>query len=64
MKSDIPVLSADSTEKYGFYDRLKAEFPSQILVDVAEVCDLAAFIARILNLKNRSTTARVTSKQN
>jgi len=41
MKSDIPVLSADSTEKYGFYDRLKAEFPSQILVDVAEVCDLA-----------------------
>jgi len=27
--------------QYGFYDRLKAEFPSQILVDVAEVCNLA-----------------------
>lgn len=27
--------------EYGFYDRLKATFPSQILVDVAEVCNLA-----------------------
>jgi MoaA/NifB/PqqE/SkfB family radical SAM enzyme len=26
---------------YGFHDRLKAEFPSQLLVDVAEVCNLA-----------------------
>ena len=41
MKSDIPVLSANSTEKYGFYDRLKAEFPSQINVDLTEVCNLA-----------------------
>jgi MoaA/NifB/PqqE/SkfB family radical SAM enzyme len=41
MNTDAPVLSTESAEKYGFYDRLKAEFPSQILVDVAEVCDLA-----------------------
>jgi MoaA/NifB/PqqE/SkfB family radical SAM enzyme len=27
--------------RFGFYDRLKAGFPSQILVDVAEVCNLA-----------------------
>ena len=26
---------------YGFQDRLKAEFPSQIVVDVTEVCNLA-----------------------
>ncbi len=29
------------TFEYGFYDRLKAEFPSQIIVDVTEVCNLA-----------------------
>jgi len=27
--------------EYGFYDRLSAEFPSQIIVDVTEVCNLA-----------------------
>ncbi|HEX5037043.1 MAG TPA: radical SAM/SPASM domain-containing protein [bacterium] len=27
--------------EYGFYDRLKAEFPSQVIVDVTEVCNLA-----------------------
>ncbi len=27
--------------KYGFYDRLKAEFPSQLLVDATEICNLA-----------------------
>lgn len=26
---------------YGFYDRLKAEFPSQVIVDATEVCNLA-----------------------
>ena len=30
-----------ATPHYGFYDRLKAEFPSQIVVDVTEVCNLA-----------------------
>lgn len=33
-KKELPV-------RYGFYDRLKAEFPSQIIVDVTEVCNLA-----------------------
>ena len=28
-------------QKYGFYGRLKAEFPSQINVDVTEICNLA-----------------------
>ena len=27
--------------EYGFYDRLKAEFPSQVIVDMTEVCNLA-----------------------
>jgi MoaA/NifB/PqqE/SkfB family radical SAM enzyme len=27
--------------QYGFYDRLKVEFPSQIIVDATEVCNLA-----------------------
>ena len=27
--------------EYGFYGRLKAEFPSQVVVDVTEVCNLA-----------------------
>jgi len=33
--------SISAEAKYGFHDRLKAGFPSQILVDVAEVCNLA-----------------------
>jgi MoaA/NifB/PqqE/SkfB family radical SAM enzyme len=28
-------------ETYGFYDRLTADFPSQVVVDVTEVCNLA-----------------------
>jgi len=31
----------DSNTKYGFYGRLKAQFPSQIIVDVTEICNLA-----------------------
>ena len=27
--------------RYGFYDRLKAEFPSQIIADITEICNLA-----------------------
>jgi MoaA/NifB/PqqE/SkfB family radical SAM enzyme len=30
-----------SAHSYGFYDRLSAEFPSQIIVDATEVCNLA-----------------------
>lgn len=27
--------------RYGFYDRLKADFPSQVIVDATEICNLA-----------------------
>ncbi|KGF71696.1 radical SAM protein [Neosynechococcus sphagnicola sy1] len=30
-----------ATQEYGFYDRLRAEFPSQIIVDATEICNLA-----------------------
>ncbi|MBN1877018.1 MAG: radical SAM protein [Anaerolineae bacterium] len=33
--------STSGTVRYGFYGRLKAEFPSQIIVDATEVCNLA-----------------------
>ena len=32
---------AEEGLEYGFYDRLKAEFPSQVIVDLTEVCNLA-----------------------
>jgi MoaA/NifB/PqqE/SkfB family radical SAM enzyme len=40
---DDPGTAAKRTApvEYGFYDRLKADFPSQIIVDVTEVCNLA-----------------------
>jgi MoaA/NifB/PqqE/SkfB family radical SAM enzyme len=31
----------EASNRYSFYGRLKAEFPSQIIVDVTEVCNLA-----------------------
>jgi MoaA/NifB/PqqE/SkfB family radical SAM enzyme len=34
-------VNKNASVKYGFYDRLKAEFPSQIIVDITEVCNLA-----------------------
>jgi MoaA/NifB/PqqE/SkfB family radical SAM enzyme len=34
-------LKENATEEYGFNGRLSAEFPSQVIVDVTEVCDLA-----------------------
>ena len=37
----MPDSTATAAPHYGFYDRLKAEFPSQIIVDVTEVCNLA-----------------------
>ncbi|WP_051604072.1 radical SAM/SPASM domain-containing protein [Methylobacter tundripaludum] len=30
----------EESDSYGFYDRLKAQFPSQILADITEVCNL------------------------
>lgn len=34
-------IKNESSVKYGFYGRLKAEFPSQIIADATEVCNLA-----------------------
>ena len=38
---DVINQPANDGVKYGFYDRLTAEFPSQVIVDVTEVCNLA-----------------------
>jgi MoaA/NifB/PqqE/SkfB family radical SAM enzyme len=35
------MITKETTARYGFYDRLKAEFPSQLLVDATEICNLA-----------------------
>lgn len=35
------IIGWDALMKYGFYDRLEAEFPSQFIVDVTERCNLA-----------------------
>jgi MoaA/NifB/PqqE/SkfB family radical SAM enzyme len=35
------LTTEETTARYGFYDRLKAEFPSQLLVDATEICNLA-----------------------
>ena len=37
----MPDSTATAAPRYGFYARLKAEFPSQILVDACEICNLA-----------------------
>jgi pyruvate-formate lyase-activating enzyme len=37
----MPIESALSPTEYSFRDRLKAEFPSQVVVDITEVCNLA-----------------------
>ena len=34
------VKNSKSEKKYGFYGRLKSEFPSQLIVDITEVCNL------------------------
>ncbi len=33
--------TSDSKSRYGFYGRLRREFPSQVIVDITEVCNLA-----------------------
>lgn len=37
----MPNPVTTTPPRYGFYDRLKVEFPSQIIVDATEVCNLA-----------------------
>lgn len=34
-------MQKSGSEKYGFYGRLRQEFPSQIIADITEVCNLA-----------------------
>jgi MoaA/NifB/PqqE/SkfB family radical SAM enzyme len=48
MSDDRPVSSpaaedgpAEAQGRYGFYGRLTSDFPSQVIVDVTEVCNLA-----------------------
>jgi MoaA/NifB/PqqE/SkfB family radical SAM enzyme len=40
MKKSTINEPIEEVEKYGFFDRLRSEFPSQILVDITEVCNL------------------------
>ncbi|MCL2925003.1 MAG: radical SAM protein [Trichodesmium sp. MAG_R04] len=40
MTNQVLIVDKHSNQ-YGFYGRLKAEFPSQIIVDVTEICNLA-----------------------
>ena len=35
------ITESETAARYGFYNRLKAEFPSQLLVDATEICNLA-----------------------
>ena len=39
--SEQSIHSRNDAPKYGFYGRLRAEFPSQIIVDATEICNLA-----------------------
>lgn len=40
-KEENLISQSEVEIKYGFYDRLTAEFPSQLIVDITEVCNLA-----------------------
>jgi MoaA/NifB/PqqE/SkfB family radical SAM enzyme len=35
------IADPDIEVRYGFYDRLRSEFPSQIIADITELCNLA-----------------------
>jgi MoaA/NifB/PqqE/SkfB family radical SAM enzyme len=37
----MTVLKAPDSERYGFKGRLSAEFPSQVIIDTTELCNLA-----------------------
>ena len=41
MTKDPMISDADTGICYGFHDRLRAEFSSQIIADTTEVCNLA-----------------------
>lgn len=54
--------------RYGFYDRLSAKFPSQIIVDVTEICNLECVhcphpaFKKSLHYGNRTLTADLNAK--
>ncbi len=41
MNKEIIPIALEEPPSYGFYGRLQAEFPSQVLMDITEVCNLA-----------------------
>lgn len=41
MNDEPLIMKHEAVTPYGFHGRLKAEFPSQIIVDLTEVCNLA-----------------------
>jgi radical SAM protein with 4Fe4S-binding SPASM domain len=40
MKQTDTIKNDKTQQKYGFYGRLKADFPSQVIIDVTEMCNL------------------------
>jgi len=41
MENSTVIAEESTTARYGFYGRLKSEFPSQVIVDITELCNLA-----------------------
>lgn len=41
MTKNLIIADADAGVRYGFHDRLRPEFPSQIIVDITEICNLS-----------------------
>jgi len=41
MTQDTMISDPDTGVRYGFHDRLRAGFPSQIIAGITEVCNLA-----------------------
>ena len=41
MTKEPMILDPDTGVRYGFHDLLHTEFPSQIIADITEVCNLA-----------------------
>src|SRR5688572_2548344 len=41
IKEEPKISKSEADATYGFQDRLTADFPSQVVVDITEVCNLA-----------------------
>src|SRR4051812_2897071 len=61
-------MESKTEPRYGFYDRLSASFPSQIIVDVTEICNLECIhcphpaFKKSLHYGNRTLTADLNEK--